>query len=62
MPKREYHVCADGFLDTSDSGITFDAPECCDYCSNYNQNIPLTAIRVLRPAACSCSKGRTERF
>ncbi len=37
--KREYAICTNCIMDTSDSNITFDARGWCDYCVNYHQNI-----------------------
>jgi N-acetyl sugar amidotransferase len=39
MPNRQYRICANCIMDTSDSNITFDARGWCDYCNNYHQNI-----------------------
>jgi len=36
---RPYQICANCIMDTSDSGITFDARGWCDYCNNYYRNI-----------------------
>jgi N-acetyl sugar amidotransferase len=38
-PKRPYQICANCIMDTSDSNITFDARDWCDYCNNYHSNI-----------------------
>jgi N-acetyl sugar amidotransferase len=38
-PRREYAICSNCIMDTSDSGITFDARGWCDYCNNYHRNI-----------------------
>jgi len=37
--RRPYAVCTNCIMDTSDSGITFDAQGWCDYCNNYYRNI-----------------------
>jgi len=37
--KREYAICANCIMDTSDSDITFDTRGWCDYCKNYHDNI-----------------------
>ncbi len=34
-----YRICANCIMDTSDSGIVFDARGWCDYCNNYHRNI-----------------------
>ena len=39
MRHREYRICVNCIMDTSDSGITFDARGWCDYCNNYYRNI-----------------------
>jgi N-acetyl sugar amidotransferase len=39
MKKREYQICTNCIMDTSDSGITFDERGWCDYCRNYHSNI-----------------------
>jgi len=36
---RPYAICANCVMDTSDSGITFDARGWCDYCNNFHRNI-----------------------
>ena len=36
---REYQICSNCIMDTSDSGIVFDEQGHCDYCSNYYTNI-----------------------
>ncbi|HCB76090.1 MAG TPA: LPS biosynthesis protein [Sphingomonas bacterium] len=36
---RQYQICANCIMDTSDSGIVFDDRGWCDYCSNYYDNI-----------------------
>src|SRR3954466_4456422 len=38
-PKRVYQLCTNCIMDTSDSGIVFDAEGVCDYCNNYYDNI-----------------------
>ena len=38
-PVRAYAICANCIMDTTDSGITFDARGWCDYCNNYHRNI-----------------------
>ena len=37
--KREYQICTNCIMDTSDSKITFDARGWCDYCQNFYENI-----------------------
>jgi len=39
VTKRVYQLCANCIMDTSDSGITFDARGWCDYCNNFYENI-----------------------
>ena len=39
MTRLLYRICANCIMDTSDSNITFDARDWCDYCINYHQNI-----------------------
>lgn len=39
MPYRPYQICTNCIMDTSDSGIVFDARGWCDYCNNYHDNI-----------------------
>lgn len=39
MARRQYQVCTNCIMDTSDSGIEFDSKGSCDYCNNYYQNI-----------------------
>lgn len=36
---KEYHICSNCIMDTSDPNITFDAEGLCDYCRNYYKNI-----------------------
>nr|WP_297351293.1 N-acetyl sugar amidotransferase [uncultured Caldimonas sp.] len=36
---RPYQICANCIMDTTDSGIVFDARGWCDYCNNYHTNI-----------------------
>lgn len=36
---RQYQICANCIMDTSDSGIVFDERGWCDYCNNYHRNI-----------------------
>jgi N-acetyl sugar amidotransferase len=38
-PKRPYQVCQQCIMDTSDSGIGFDAAGVCEYCQNFERNI-----------------------
>lgn len=38
-PRREYQICTNCIMDTSDSNITFDERGWCDYCNNYHANI-----------------------
>jgi N-acetyl sugar amidotransferase len=38
-PKRPYQVCQQCIMDTSDSGIGFDATGVCEYCQNFERNI-----------------------
>ena len=37
--KREYQICTNCIMDTSDSKITFDERGWCDYCQNFYANI-----------------------
>jgi len=37
--QRDYQVCTNCIMDTSDSNITFDGRGRCDYCNNYYRNI-----------------------
>lgn len=37
--KRQYQICSNCIMDTSDSNIRFDDSGRCDYCNNYHQNI-----------------------
>ena len=37
--KREYQICTNCIMDTSDSKITFDERGWCDYCQNFNENL-----------------------
>lgn len=39
MTEREYQVCANCIMDTTDSLIKFDDKGWCDYCNNYYSNI-----------------------
>lgn len=39
MEKRDYQICANCVMDTSDSKITFDDRGWCDYCCNFHENI-----------------------
>jgi N-acetyl sugar amidotransferase len=39
MSKREYQICTNCIMDTSDSKITFDERGWCDYCRNFFANI-----------------------
>lgn len=39
MVQREYRVCGNCIMDTSDSNIVFDQRGWCDYCNNYYTNI-----------------------
>lgn len=39
MNNREYQICSNCIMDTSDPNITFDARGWCDYCRNYYENI-----------------------
>ena len=36
---RQYQICTNCIMDTSDSNITFDERGWCDYCNNYYTNI-----------------------
>ncbi len=36
---REYKICSNCIMDTSDSNIVFDHRDWCDYCNNYHSNI-----------------------
>lgn len=35
----QYRICSNCVMDTSDSGISFDASGWCDYCNNFHSNI-----------------------
>ncbi|MDC8758873.1 N-acetyl sugar amidotransferase [Janthinobacterium sp. hw3] len=37
--KRDYAICSNCIMDTSDSNISFDDKGWCDYCNNYHANI-----------------------
>lgn len=37
--ERQYRICTNCIMDTSDSGIVFDEQGRCDYCNNYYDNI-----------------------
>lgn len=39
MNNREYQICANCIMDTSDPNITFDEKGWCDYCRNYHSEI-----------------------
>ena len=39
MSKREYQVCSNCVMDTSDSKIVFDKKGMCDHCHNFYENI-----------------------
>ena len=39
MTNREYQVCQNCIMDTSDSLIKFDERGWCEYCNNYHANI-----------------------
>lgn len=39
MKQREYRVCSNCIMDTSDPNITFDSRGWCDYCRNYHDRI-----------------------
>jgi len=39
LGRREYAICTNCIMDTSDSGITFGPQGWCDYCSNFHRNI-----------------------
>lgn len=39
MATKEYQICSNCIMDTSDSNITFDEKGWCDYCNNYHKNI-----------------------
>ena len=39
MAHEHYRICANCIMDTTDSGITFDARGWCDYCNNYHRKI-----------------------
>lgn len=39
MSKREYQVCTNCVMDTSDSKIIFDENCMCDHCHDYYENI-----------------------
>src|SRR5215204_2052730 len=36
---KNYQICTNCIMDTSDSSITFDEKGLCDYCQNYYNNI-----------------------
>jgi N-acetyl sugar amidotransferase len=38
-PPRNYAICSNCIMDTSDSNITFDSRGWCDYCNNYHASI-----------------------
>src|SRR6266571_1199413 len=56
MNARDYQICSNCIMDTTDSGITFDARGWCDYCNNYYQNIFRTGIPMNSGAASLISK------
>lgn len=39
MSKREYQICTNCIMDTSDSKLVFDDRGWCDYCCNFHENI-----------------------
>ena len=39
MQQREYQICTNCVMDTSDSLISFDENGVCDHCNNFYQNI-----------------------
>lgn len=39
MASREYQICANCIMDTTDPNINFDERGWCDYCNNYHKNI-----------------------
>lgn len=39
MLTRDYQICANCIMDSSDPNITFDGRAWCDYCNNFEQNI-----------------------
>ncbi len=39
MQFREYQICSNCIMDTTDPHITFDGRGWCDHCRNYNENI-----------------------
>lgn len=39
MPNRQYQICANCAMDTSDSKITFDANGVCDHCNDFYKNV-----------------------
>lgn len=39
MTQRDYQICSNCIMDTSDSNITFDERGWCDYCRNFYENI-----------------------
>ena len=55
MTKREYRICTNCIMDTSDSNIVFDERGWCDYCNNYHANI--LPHCVTRDLALSCFSG-----
>lgn len=36
---RQYQICTNCIMDTSDSNITFDEKGICDHCNDFNQNV-----------------------
>lgn len=46
MEKREYQVCSNCVMDTSDSVIKLDKNGVCDYCSNFYNNKPYDYIII----------------
>ena len=39
MSKRNYQICTNCIMDTSDTTLTFDERGWCDYCRNFHSNI-----------------------
>ncbi len=39
MSQKNYQICSNCIMDTTDPNITFDERGWCDYCRNYHKNI-----------------------
>lgn len=67
MIKREYQICTNCIMDTSDSKITFDERGWCDYCRNFHQNVlpnwhpDETGIRGIAPTIERIKKEGKDR-